>query len=235
MVAYFLDQLPPDPKASELPAAARDVVIAKVRLLQSPSWNGPRHPAHPSASIFHSIKILDVRSGSAAIGAEYNIYFGREMVNPNTPEQAIPRECMMTMCRTRQTTASIAVEVASKVSVHAKVSESISIRSTMISWYVDDAKIVMTVWNSPPECPSPKAQAISKDVAQSVAFPFSVAFVFSCDLLQSESKIAEANGRSPGKRRWIGFSTSRSSAAGSTAAASRAMRPGGAIRFFSAK
>ena len=31
VVAYFLDQLPPDPKASELPAAARDVVIAKVR------------------------------------------------------------------------------------------------------------------------------------------------------------------------------------------------------------
>jgi len=33
------------------------------------------------------------------------------------------------------------------------------------------------------------------------AFPFSVAFVFRCDLLESESKIAEVNGRSPGKRR----------------------------------
>src|SRR6478736_3563402 len=32
------------------------------------------------------------------------------------------------------------------------------------------------------------------------AFPFSVAFVFRCDLLESESKIAETNWRSPGKR-----------------------------------
>jgi hypothetical protein len=52
VVAYFLDQLPPDSKPSELPAAARDVVIAKVRLLQSPSWNGPRHPAHPLRDVF---------------------------------------------------------------------------------------------------------------------------------------------------------------------------------------
>jgi hypothetical protein len=49
---------------------------------------------------FTQIKILDVRSGSAAIGAEYNIYFGREkeMVYPNTPEQ-LSREYMVMMYR----------------------------------------------------------------------------------------------------------------------------------------
>jgi hypothetical protein len=99
VVAHFLDQLPPDPKASELPAAARDVVIAKVRLLQSPTWNGPRHPAHPLRDVFFTqIKILDVRSGNAAIGAEYNIYFGREkeMMYPDTPEQ-LSREYIVMM------------------------------------------------------------------------------------------------------------------------------------------
>jgi len=53
VVAYFLDQLPPDPKASELPAGARDVVIAKVRLLQSPSWTAAYGPSPPRC-IFHS-------------------------------------------------------------------------------------------------------------------------------------------------------------------------------------
>jgi len=47
---------------------------------------------------FTQIKILDVRSGSAAIGAEYNIYFGREkeMMYPDTPEQ-LSREYIVMM------------------------------------------------------------------------------------------------------------------------------------------
>ena len=41
--------------------------------------------------------------------------------------------------------------------------------------------------------------ALSKSISPPSS-PFSLAFVFLCDLLQSESKIAETNRRSPGKR-----------------------------------
>jgi hypothetical protein len=40
-------------------------------------------------------------------------------------------------------------------------------------------------------------------------FLFSVAFVFICDLIQTESEIAKVNWRTPGERLWIEFSTSR--------------------------
>ena len=65
-----------------------------------------------------------------------------------------------------------------------------------------------------------RAKPVSRPVS------FSVAFTFGCDLLQIESKIVKVNKRAPGKRLWTKFSTSRSSAAASTAAASRAMRRG---------
>jgi hypothetical protein len=62
-------------------------------------------------------------------------------------------------------------------------------------------------------------------------FPFSLAFVFGCDLFETESEIAKVNGRSPGSASWTEFSTSRSSGVVSMAAASHAMRPGAEILF----
>ncbi len=87
-------------------------------------------------------------------------------------------------------------------------------------------------------CPQVRARSPSAVRNPSPAAPvlpsqlhFPVAFAFGCDLIQTESKIAKVNGRTPGKRLWIGFSTSRSSGAASTAAASRATRSAGEIPF----
>src|ERR1700733_8585703 len=65
--------------------------------------------------------------------------------------------------------------------------------------------------------------------------PFSLAFVFGCDLFQTESEIAKVNGRSPRSASWTEFSTSRLSGAASMAAASRAMRWVAEILFSSVK
>jgi hypothetical protein len=103
--AYFLDKLDGDVDPSKLPATAREVVVAKVRALESPSWVGERHssgspPADlPRDVLFIRLKILDVRRGNAAIGEEYNIYFGERrnvMAYPITPDQ-LTREYMVVM------------------------------------------------------------------------------------------------------------------------------------------
>jgi hypothetical protein len=52
---------------------------------------------------------------------------------------------------------------------------------------------------------------------------------------QTESEIAKTNERTPGKRRWTEFSTSRSLGAASTVAASRVTQPGAEIPFSYAK
>jgi hypothetical protein len=93
--AYFLDKLDGDVDLSKLPSAARDVVVAKVRALEFPSWLGKRHSSGSPADLprdvfFIRLKILDVHRGHAAIGEEYNIYFGERrqaLVYPTTPDQ----------------------------------------------------------------------------------------------------------------------------------------------------
>ncbi|WGR96314.1 hypothetical protein MTX26_29640 [Bradyrhizobium sp. ISRA443] len=60
---------------------------------------------------------------------------------------------------------------------------------------------------------------------------FQFAFVFACDLIQSESKTVKAKTVSGGSVRWIEFTTSPSSEAALMAAASRAMRRAGATLF----
>src|SRR5260370_35350048 len=73
---------------------------------------------------------------------------------------------------------------------------------------------------------------VSKDEApRAPGSPFPLAFTFGCDLVQTESKIANVKRRAPGKRLWIGFSTSLSLGAASMAAVSRAMRRAGEIMF----
>jgi hypothetical protein len=98
--AYFLNQLDGDVDLSKLPSAARDVVVAKVRALESPSWLGERHSANlPRDVFFIRLKVLDVRRGNAVIGEEYNVYFGerdRVLVYPITPDQ-LTREYMVVM------------------------------------------------------------------------------------------------------------------------------------------
>jgi hypothetical protein len=104
-IGYFLDQLPADFDMSKVPSEARDVAIAKVRALESPSSLGGRDqsgtpPTKPLRDVlFIRIRVLEVRSGSAAVGKEYDIYFGergRDFIYPGTPGQ-LARDYMVAM------------------------------------------------------------------------------------------------------------------------------------------
>ncbi|MGY4573093.1 hypothetical protein [Bradyrhizobium sp. USDA 3256] len=64
---------------------------------------------------------------------------------------------------------------------------------------------------------------------------FHFAFVFGCDLLQSESKTVKAKAVAGGSVLWIEFTTSPSLEAALMAAASRAMRQAGVTLFSSVK
>ncbi|WP_194461721.1 hypothetical protein [Bradyrhizobium sp. CCBAU 53421] len=64
---------------------------------------------------------------------------------------------------------------------------------------------------------------------------FHFAFVFCCDLLNSESKTVKAKTVAGGSVLWTEFTTSPSSEAALMAAASRAMRRAGVILFSSVK
>ncbi|MBR1187436.1 hypothetical protein [Bradyrhizobium sp. AUGA SZCCT0160] len=94
-VAYFLDQLPSDLNLAGLPAEAKDVVVARVRAIMSPSSLSGRDqsgaPAKlPRDRLFIRIKVMEVLRGNAAVGEEYAIYFGepgREFAYPLSPEQ----------------------------------------------------------------------------------------------------------------------------------------------------
>ncbi|MHC6157091.1 hypothetical protein ACVSQB_35650 [Bradyrhizobium elkanii] len=64
---------------------------------------------------------------------------------------------------------------------------------------------------------------------------FHFAFVFGCDLLQSESKTVKAKAVAGGSVLWTEFTTSPSLEAALMAAASRAMRRAGVTLFSSVK
>jgi hypothetical protein len=94
-IAYFLDRVPESLDSSTLPKTARDVVVARVRITSSPSYlggrdqSGIRSPRPPY--LFHArMKILNVRSGSASVGAEVDATFGEPfpLIHfPHTPNQ----------------------------------------------------------------------------------------------------------------------------------------------------
>jgi hypothetical protein len=104
-IAYFLDQLRLDIDVSKLPSAARDVAIVRVRALEAPSSLGGRDQSGAPPTdlrrdkLFIRIRVLEVRSGSAAAGEEYDIYFGergRDLLYPITPDQ-LARDYMVAM------------------------------------------------------------------------------------------------------------------------------------------
>jgi hypothetical protein len=95
--AYFLEQMPADVKApSYLPADAKDVIVAKVRLGQGLDvvWLGGRHCEGCTNDIFGArLKIVEVLSGSAQVGEIFDVLLGQRsehrefMAFPNTPDQ----------------------------------------------------------------------------------------------------------------------------------------------------
>jgi hypothetical protein len=95
-LGYFLDELPVDFDFSKAPAGAKDVAIAKVRALETPSSLGGRDQSGapptdlPRDRLFIRMRVLEVRSGSATVAKEYDIYFGewgRDLLYPITPDQ----------------------------------------------------------------------------------------------------------------------------------------------------
>jgi hypothetical protein len=104
-LGYFLDELPADFDLSKAPAGAKEVAIAKVRALETPSSLGGRDQSGapptdlPRDRLFIRMRVLEVRSGSAIVGKEYDIYFGewgRDLLYPITPEQ-LGREYIVMM------------------------------------------------------------------------------------------------------------------------------------------
>src|SRR5688572_16884972 len=93
-VAYFLDQTSDVADVPiNLPADAKDVVVAKVRFLERASWLGGRHCEGCTNDIlFTGVKITEVKRGSAETGQVFNVRMGlrsdyREFAYPHTPDQ----------------------------------------------------------------------------------------------------------------------------------------------------
>jgi len=93
-VAYFLDQTSDDVDVpNNLPADAKDVVVARVRFLEPASWLGGRHCEGCTNDIlFTRIKITEVKRGNAEIGQVFSVRMGlrsdyREFAYPHTPDQ----------------------------------------------------------------------------------------------------------------------------------------------------
>jgi hypothetical protein len=103
-LGYFLDELPADFDVSSAPGGAQEVAIAKVRALESPSSLVERDqsgvpPPKPRDRLFIRIRVLEVRSGNAAVGKEYDIYFGvtgHDLIYPMTPDH-LARDYMVAM------------------------------------------------------------------------------------------------------------------------------------------
>jgi hypothetical protein len=80
---YFLDKAPSDIRAST-PAAGKDVLLARVRLLGVPAFRGGRGPRGgrsqdplPKELLSASLKILEVLSGNASVGSVFDVTFGQ--------------------------------------------------------------------------------------------------------------------------------------------------------------
>ncbi len=91
---YFLDAPPTKDDLVNLPAQARDLIVAKVRLSKA-VWLGRRDqsgmPAPPTKNIlFAQIELLDVLSGTAKSGDQLEVYIAatpgvRRYITPATP------------------------------------------------------------------------------------------------------------------------------------------------------
>jgi hypothetical protein len=100
LIAYFLDSPPDNIHISTLPETAREIVVAHVHMLGASLYmvgrdqSGRPPSSRPSRNLyFAELKILDVRSGDATVGARFGVEFGApnpsrsRICRPQTPSQ----------------------------------------------------------------------------------------------------------------------------------------------------
>jgi len=81
LIAYFLDQVPHDLNISTMPKPTRDIIIARVSLIERPVYlvgrdQSGRPSAPPKSPFLSRLKILEVFSGSAIAGETFDVTFG---------------------------------------------------------------------------------------------------------------------------------------------------------------
>jgi hypothetical protein len=81
LVSYFLDQAPENIAVSTAPESARDVIVARVRLLERPSYlvgrdQSGRPAVAPKFPFRAKLKVLDVIRGNAMVGQSISVTFG---------------------------------------------------------------------------------------------------------------------------------------------------------------
>ena len=100
LITYFLEQPPENLDVSTLPTAAREVAVVRVRIAGRPLYLAKRDQSGISPSdgplndlFLADLKILEVRSGEAAVGASVKVMFGKpnssysQTYRPLTPSQ----------------------------------------------------------------------------------------------------------------------------------------------------
>jgi hypothetical protein len=78
-VDYFPDKLPANRDLSRVPSKARDVIVAKVRLIGSVFSPNGRHPWDPPQTKDRAgaeVEIVQAYGGNTRPGARYIVYFG---------------------------------------------------------------------------------------------------------------------------------------------------------------
>ncbi|RTE91115.1 MULTISPECIES: hypothetical protein [Bradyrhizobium] len=82
-VMYFLDKPPSDIRTSTLPTTAKEVLLARVRLLGAAAYRGGRvdrggHRQHPLPKelLFARLRILEALNGNVAVGSAVDVTFG---------------------------------------------------------------------------------------------------------------------------------------------------------------
>jgi hypothetical protein len=88
---FFLDEAPADTSSFKLPATARDVFIARVRVVGNIHWRGGRHEA-ANPLLGAKVEIIDIVAGNVATGARLIVAFGprgmgAKYMYPHTPAQ----------------------------------------------------------------------------------------------------------------------------------------------------
>jgi len=96
-IAYFLDETSDGAVPNNLPANARDVIVAKARLVEPPIWLLGRHGEEPGNDVFATkVEITEVKRGSAENGRVFDVRMGLRtdyrdfaypVAIPQTPDQ----------------------------------------------------------------------------------------------------------------------------------------------------